>query len=286
MNGYFFPFDPSCSSVIVWGARSLSFRGLHKDSIDAQIACSIDCSGYQGSQDLQQTTDVHYFSRNGNAIFNWRVVYSKIRLPVSSCVLQISAFDFRTLGPSVFVGEVKKSLTPTKQLSKNRNSSYIQLLRSFLHRASLLQVNVELRSYLEKVGQSLASREYDAEFRLMNRKYQKADQIPGYVQTTIQIIAQQEANTKQAGLGRESPNRDPRLTTPLDGRKWEDFLKSSGLRRDFSPLMFKVSHLLSLSSMMPISIISVNTFSARRFLNYNGHEYKPNIIFLATIRFG
>lgn len=31
------------------------------------------------------------------------------------------------------------------------------------------KVNVELRSYLEKVGQTLASREYDAEFRLVNR---------------------------------------------------------------------------------------------------------------------
>lgn len=100
-------FHLACS-IIVWGARSLSFRGLKKDSIDAQIMCNIDCSGYSGSQDIQQLTDVHYFSRNGNAIFNWRVVYSKVRLPISTCVLQISAYDFRILGPAVFVGEVRR----------------------------------------------------------------------------------------------------------------------------------------------------------------------------------
>lgn len=100
---------PISFRVIIWGARSLSFRGLRKDSIDAQITCSIDCAGYHGTQDIQQSTDVHYFSRNGNAVFNWRVIYSRIILPVSSCVLQISAYDFRTIGSAVFVGEVRSN---------------------------------------------------------------------------------------------------------------------------------------------------------------------------------
>lgn len=191
--------------AVVWGARALSFKGLKKDSVDAQISATLDCSGYKGSQPVTQMTDVHYYSKNGNAIFNWRVVYSNVRLPISSCVLQLAAYDFRSIGSSVFIGEV----------------------------------NIELRSYIEKVGLTLSSREYDAEFRLVNRKHTKAEDTPGYLQVTIQLIAQQEALTRPVGLGRESPNRDPRLTTPLDGRKWEDFLRASGFRKDFSNMIYK-----------------------------------------------
>lgn len=43
------------------------------------------------------------------------------------------------------------------------------------------------------------------------------------------------------GLGREPPNRDPRLTTPQEGRKWEDVLGSAGLRVDYRPIWYWVS---------------------------------------------
>lgn len=45
----------------------------------------------------------------------------------------------------------------------------------------------------------------------------------------------------QVGLGREHPNRDPRLTTPQEGRKWEDVLGSAGLRVDYRPIWYWVS---------------------------------------------
>lgn len=42
-------------------------------------------------------------------------------------------------------------------------------------------------------------------------------------------------------MGREHPNRDPRLTTPQEGRKWEDVLGSAGLRVDYRPIWYWVS---------------------------------------------
>eukprot|EP00382_Lankesteria_abbotti_P000584 CAMPEP_0113854392 /NCGR_PEP_ID=MMETSP0372-20130328/7288_1 /TAXON_ID=340204 /ORGANISM="Lankesteria abbotti" /LENGTH=1178 /DNA_ID=CAMNT_0000827543 /DNA_START=553 /DNA_END=4087 /DNA_ORIENTATION=- /assembly_acc=CAM_ASM_000359 len=187
--------------IILWGARSLSFTGLGKNSVDALVTTNLDCASYKGDNPTSQDTDVHYNSLNGSAIYNWRIVYPRIQTPISNCVVQLSVYDFKPIGSSFFIGEV----------------------------------NLELRKHLERVSQTLSSVEYDAELKLTSRQ-QKQDHSAGFVQVTVQIIAQAEASYKNVGLGREEPNRDPKLTTPVEGRKWEDFLKSAGLRRDFTAM--------------------------------------------------
>ncbi|CDJ42504.1 C2 domain-containing protein, putative [Eimeria tenella] len=195
--------------VVLWGCRGLHFKhlGSKKETVDAVLRCTMDCTKYQGPQPLLQSTDVHYYSKTGTAIFNWRVVYSRVAAPVNSCILQISAYDFRNIGESPFIGEV----------------------------------NLEVRKYLERVAQTMASIEVDAELRLQNRAQETVDvQTFGYVQVTLQFMAQSEATSRPVGLGREPPNRDPRLTTPQEGRKWEDVLGSAGLRVDYRPIWYWV----------------------------------------------
>lgn len=94
--------------VVLWGCRGLHFKhlGSKKETVDAVLRCTMDCTKYQGPQPLLQSTDVHYYSKTGTAIFNWRVVYSRVAAPVNSCILQISAYDFRNIGESPFIGEV------------------------------------------------------------------------------------------------------------------------------------------------------------------------------------
>lgn len=92
--------------VVIWGARNLSFKSIGKDYIDAMVRCTLDCTGYRGNQPASQQTDVHYFSKTGSAIFNWRMVFSRIAMPVSTCILQIAAYDFRNIGQPAFIGEV------------------------------------------------------------------------------------------------------------------------------------------------------------------------------------
>lgn len=45
----------------------------------------------------------------------------------------------------------------------------------------------------------------------------------------------------QVGLGRDEPNRDPRLLAPSEGRGWDDFLAGISLTWDFGPLWLRVS---------------------------------------------
>eukprot|EP01053_Blabericola_migrator_P002710 Blabericola_migrator_1__2709@NODE_1770_length_3820_cov_171_504929_g1142_i0_p3_GENE_NODE_1770_length_3820_cov_171_504929_g1142_i0NODE_1770_length_3820_cov_171_504929_g1142_i0_p3_ORF_typecomplete_len173_score12_48Ferlin_C/PF16165_5/0_44Ferlin_C/PF16165_5/1_1e02_NODE_1770_length_3820_cov_171_504929_g1142_i021072625 len=61
------------------------------------IRVNLDCPNFSGKQNPTQETDVHYHSRNGNAIFNYRMVYSQISTPVKSCLLQMQALHFQPL---------------------------------------------------------------------------------------------------------------------------------------------------------------------------------------------
>ena len=54
-----------------------------------------------------------------------------------------------------------------------------------------------MRKYLEKVAQTMASIEVDAELRLQNRAHESVDvQTFGYVQVTLQFMAQSEATSR------------------------------------------------------------------------------------------
>lgn len=58
-------------------------------------------------------------------------------------------------------------------------------------------MNLEVRKYLERVAQTMASIEVDAELRLQNRAHETVDvQTFGYVQVTLQFMAQSEATSR------------------------------------------------------------------------------------------
>lgn len=60
-----------------------------------------------------------------------------------------------------------------------------------------------MRKYLEKVAQTTASIEVDAELRLQNRAYETTEvQTFGYVQVTLQFIAQSEATSRPVSVWR------------------------------------------------------------------------------------
>ncbi|KAF8822765.1 putative heat shock protein DnaJ pfj4 [Cardiosporidium cionae] len=190
--------------LIIWAARGLPLSGSEK-VLDPLIRCTLDCVNYAGPFPITQQTDVHYNATMGNSTFNWRMVYPRIRSPVGSCLLQIACYDFQKIGVPRFVGEV----------------------------------NLELRKYVKNVATTLSRLEVDSELKLVNTAIDESSSR-GFIQVTAQFLAQSEATGKPAALGRGEPNVDPRLLIPQEGRRWEDFLVSAGIRTDFRPIWFWV----------------------------------------------
>lgn len=118
---------------IIWGCRSLQMLP-DRNSLDVQVRVNIDCSEFKGPQPLVQETDVHYNSTNGNAIFNFRVIYGRIYSTLESCTVCIQAVHFQTLGKAQSLGEV----------------------------------NLHLRQYCRKIAETSTRRDFTVELKLRN----------------------------------------------------------------------------------------------------------------------
>lgn len=171
---------------------------------------------------LVQTTDVHYASRNGNSLFNYRFVFSRISAPLPSCILRLTALQFKSIGNPVTLGEVILELAP----------------------------------YLTKVATTLNRNDYNVELPLSNPDL-SASENGGFLQVTLQIVTQTEAASRPVGVAREEPNRGPHLIQPVEGRKWEDFLGTSASRQDYRSLFARLRALFVLSLLAAIVIITL-----------------------------
>eukprot|EP01054_Gregarina_sp_Poly1_P001958 Gregarina_sp_Poly_1__1957@NODE_1510_length_3974_cov_85_617865_g1001_i0_p2_GENE_NODE_1510_length_3974_cov_85_617865_g1001_i0NODE_1510_length_3974_cov_85_617865_g1001_i0_p2_ORF_typecomplete_len357_score58_32C2/PF00168_30/2_2e05C2/PF00168_30/0_042Ferlin_C/PF16165_5/2_8e05_NODE_1510_length_3974_cov_85_617865_g1001_i021923262 len=189
--------------IVIWGTRALALD--EKDYVDVQIRVNLDCLNYLGKYPATQETDVHYHSRNGNAIFNYRIIYSHITTPTKSCLLHLQALHFQPLTSAEMIGET----------------------------------NLELSPYCSRVAETLDRRDFDIELPLTNSNREE-DEVRGFIQCTLQIIAQTEAAGRPVGLGRGEPNRDPQLVIPLAGRQWTDFLRSGSESTNFAGWWLKV----------------------------------------------
>ncbi|KAF7457942.1 putative heat shock protein DNAJ pfj4 [Cryptosporidium felis] len=199
--------------IVVWGGRNIVMPS-NSEYGDFMFKSSLDCKQYPEyrsdvgiNNPKVQQTDVHYNCRNGEPVFNWRFVYPYLVTPISGCLLQISLYHYSSFGNHEFIGEV----------------------------------NLDLRKYIMNVANSLESIDEDVELPLLNS--QSADSScthAGFVQVTIQIIPQSEANSKKVGIGRDIPNQFPKLVTPSIGRNWEDFLQLKERQDAFRPIWMKI----------------------------------------------
>ncbi|UKJ89514.1 hypothetical protein MACJ_002765 [Theileria orientalis] len=185
--------------VVIWSVRDakIPYSENKKDMLDLYVSSKLDCHTYSGSYETEQKTDIHYNCDSGNASFNWRVVYPEVKTPLGACHLQLSLYDFWKIGNPIFVGDA----------------------------------NLELSPYIDIVSTTGNMVRVDGEIPLCPSA--KSSQT-GFLQVTLHVLTQSEANTKNVGLGRDEPNRDPYLIVPNVGRQWQDWLAHTGISIDFS----------------------------------------------------
>jgi len=183
--------------LVVWDTRSVKL--VKEDYVNVQISSTLDCPQYCGesTHPTVQETDVHYQSKDGNAIFNWRMVYPKIKMPVKTCSIKMDLYHYELLGTE-FIGSL----------------------------------NLDLKKYVERVATNMDAVSVGPDFLKFSNADQEEDggivEEIGSARVQLWVMTQGEAASKMAGKGREDPNDHPPLITPAEGRDWGTYLAGFG----------------------------------------------------------
>jgi len=191
---------------VVWTTKDVKTIANDNTITNVQITFKLDCHEYSNEYDCRQPTDVHYGS-TGNAIFNWRILYPRIRMPTKSATVQINLEHHELLG-NTFIGSL----------------------------------DLDIKRYLEKVSASLDALTIGpSELAFQDKDTMAAgggegegDQTSaeppsiGSVVVTMWIMTSVEAEGRKVGIARDEPNEDPQLLTPTEGRDWGSYLATWG----------------------------------------------------------
>lgn len=204
--------------LVVWGA--INVKLVKGEYVNVKFSTMFDCKEYNGEYPAKQETDIHFGSKDGKAVFNWRMVYPKIRMPTNSCTILVQLYHYELLGDT-FIGSL----------------------------------NLDLKKYVERVAtymDALVVGPADLKFAGTEAD---GDEDVGSVNMSLYVMTQTEANSKKAGIAREEPNEDPQLITPTEGRDWGSFFGAFawpdfGLWKKFIPVFIALGVFLVLVVIM------------------------------------
>jgi len=173
--------------MVIWTTKNVKFvKG--KDYVNVKVISSLDCGSYLGMDGKTQETDVHYNSKDGNAIFNWRIVYSRIKMPIKTCSVKLDLVHYELMGSTV-IGSL----------------------------------DLDLKKYVERVATNMDAIELAEDWLKFKDSEAADDEDIGQAKVQLFVLTQIEAGSKRAGIGREDPNDYPPLITPAEGRDWGDY---------------------------------------------------------------
>jgi hypothetical protein len=161
--------------------------------VNPKLKFTLDCVQHCGVEPKEQETDVHQNPAEGNAVFNWRIVYRRIRMPTDECTIQVGLYHHEALGDY-----------------------------------PIGTLDLDLKKHLDKVqkdGDPLTTIPVDIPFEDLDMTTSADEDDIGTINMEMTIMTQGEANANKVGLGREEPNVNPQLITP-EGRGWDAYFST------------------------------------------------------------
>jgi hypothetical protein len=191
---------------VIWSAADVKCVAGDNEYTNVKIGCKLECKEYMGEYYAKQETDVH-FNSTGNAMFNWRIVYPRIKTPTAAAVVEFKLYHYELLGDTA-VGSLDLDI-----------KKYIERVQTSLDCVQIGPHDLKFRPVQASSDEGADAKGGDEE--------SKEEEV-GSVNVTMYVMTSIEAQGRQAGIGREDPNDDPQLITPIEGRDWGAYLATFG----------------------------------------------------------
>ncbi|XP_064602895.1 myoferlin-like isoform X2 [Liolophura sinensis] len=195
---------------------------LEEESITGEKMSDIYVKGWLAGLDEKQETDIHYRSLDGEGNFNWRFVFPFQYLPAEECmvikkkehfwsldeteqrvspVFMVQIWDNDKFSADDFLGTLELNLNGMAAPAKKARNCKLSQLPDISTGSKVKTVSLfeqkRIRGFWPCYNDETGERV-----------------LTGKVEMEIEIVAEEDVESKPAGLGRDEPNMNPVLDPP------------------------------------------------------------------------
>ncbi|PFH33895.1 ferlin family protein [Besnoitia besnoiti] len=168
--------------VVIWRVKAVPLDDNSSISLFVRTIYQLE-----ESSEVVKDTDTHYNSRDGTAVYNWRMVFD-VLIPAQIPVLKLQIWNYALLSSTEPIGESNLDLTADFFRARKRQQNY---------RVPKMWVRCSHPAHKGK--------------------------LRGSIEMEASILPREEAEYTPVGNGREEPNRDPFLPAVTTNRTYVDW---------------------------------------------------------------